>query len=627
MIEYLLENPIEVNTATIDDLTKIPFVNSEIAERIIQYKNKYGDLYSIGELNNVEGIDKQLFAKIKPYLVIDRSRFSKFNEEQNVWEETTRKNFYQLVDLNYRTRAIQDIQKRKGFETGKYQYSPLKFYQRVKVAYDKTYKFNLLTEKDPGEKNLADFYSFNLSLNNVSFIKNLLIGDYVLEFGQGLILWRSIGLAKSADAVFPIKKKGNGIIPYTSTDENQFFRGVAASFSFSDLTASIFYSANTFDANIDTLTSLITSRPIDGFHRTESEINKKDQSKENLLGGRLEYSFGRPLSIGATFFTSSFQNKFAPNTSFKNCDDRYNAASIDFNSFIESLNLFGEISRDKNNVFASVVGLQSSLSRKIDFVLLFRNYPAKFINLHGYGFGERNGATQNETGVYGGLRLASTVGTINFYYDYFRFPYPLTNDKTITGGNEFLTEFVSSVFYGTNLLIRYKHEKKETNISGIDEYNRTKKFTTNRLQQNLRIEFQKRIGSTTRLRLRSEIVDVYYSQIKPHEIGYLIFGDIKIEPIKFLKVNSRFIYFQTDSYDSRVYEFENDLNGVLFNPGLYGRGMRWYVVAQYKIFKFINLSLKYSETFRDDVKKIGSGDSEINNNLDNRLSLQLEINF
>ncbi|MBM4175952.1 MAG: helix-hairpin-helix domain-containing protein [Ignavibacteria bacterium] len=625
MVEYLLENPIEVNRAAIDDLTKIPFINSQLADDIIKYRGQYGSYYTIGELNNVPGMTKELFAKIKPYVVIDKSRFAKFDEEQNAWEEVQRKSFSQLTDIEIRSRTTSDLQRRKAFTTGKYYDSPIKQYQRMKLAYDKTFKLNLLAEKDAGEKSLTDFYSGNLSVNNFSVIKNFVAGDYVLEFGQGLTLWRQIGFSKGADAIYPMKKKGSGVIPYTSSDENQFFRGAAGSIKYSDFIFHAFYSANTFDANIDTSTGFISSRPTDGYHRSESEQLKKNQSNEKMFGGRIDYQLSRRVGFGLMHYQSRFNNSLALNSSFKSFEDSYNYTSFDFNAYFETLNIYGEISRDKNNVFATIVGLQSGIGRAIDFVILFRNYPARFLNLHGYGFGERNGTTRNETGIYSGVKLTTRYGRVNFYYDHFYFPYPLTYDKSPTKGYEFLTEYVSPTFSGSTFLIRYKHENKELNEKGLDEYNRTQRFSVNRLQQNLRFEVQKVLTSNARVRFRTEIVDVYYTKLKPHEVGYLVFGDVRIEPIRNLKVSSRIIYFQTQTYDSRVYEFENDLTGVLYNPGLYGRGMRWYVVAQYKIWRMLTLSFKYAETYRDDVKKISSGDSEINNNLDNKLSLQIEI--
>ncbi|MCX8010444.1 MAG: hypothetical protein N3A61_04775, partial [Ignavibacteria bacterium] len=223
------------------------------------------------------------------------------------------------------------------------------------------------------------------------------------------------------------------------------------------------------------------------------------------------------------------------------------------------------------------------------------------------------------------IKLKTAIGTFNAYYDQFHFPFLLTNNATLTKGKDFLIEYNSKSISNTYIIVKYKNENKETNEYGADEFKRSQKITVNRLQQNLRVELQKRIGTNTRLRLRAEVVDVYYSKINPHENGYLIFGDFKIEPIRNLKINSRFIFYQTDSYDSRVYEFENDLSGVLYNPGLYGRGLRWYIVTQYRVLNFLDISFKYSETIRDDVKKIGSGDSEINGNLDNRFSIQIEL--
>jgi DNA uptake protein ComE-like DNA-binding protein len=40
VIENLIQNQVEINEATIDDLTKIPFLDLSIATEIIKYRNK-----------------------------------------------------------------------------------------------------------------------------------------------------------------------------------------------------------------------------------------------------------------------------------------------------------------------------------------------------------------------------------------------------------------------------------------------------------------------------------------------------------------------------------------------------------------------------------------------------------
>jgi len=61
----------------------------------------------------------------------------------------------------------------------------------------------------------------------------------------------------------------------------------------------------------------------------------------------------------------------------------------------------------------------------------------------------------------------------------------------------------------------------------------------------------------------------------------MIYQDVDIKTVCALAIGLPACVFQSDSYDSRVYEYENDLDGVLTFPPLYGRGVRWYVLLTY----------------------------------------------
>jgi len=113
----------------------------------------------------------------------------------------------------------------------------------------------------------------------------------------------------------------------------------------------------------------------------------------------------------------------------------------------------------------------------------------------------------------------------------------------------------------------------------------------------------------------------------PSEKGILLFQEIKYLFLQTLNLSARVIFFKTDSYNSRIYEFENDLRGVMTNPPLYGEGMRWYIVSQYRTSFGLNLSMKYSELFKPGERTLSSGDTEIQGNLDNRLSFQVDWQF
>ena len=129
------------------------------------------------------------------------------------------------------------------------------------------------------------------------------------------------------------------------------------------------------------------------------------------------------------------------------------------------------------------------------------------------------------------------------------------------------------------------------------------------------------------MRSRIEIVKAYPTSISESEKGILIFQDVKYALTSSLSFSGRIVFFQTDSYNSRVYEFENDLTGVMTNPALYGDGMRWYIVAHYNTSFGLSLSMKYSELIKPNEKTLGSGETLINSNVDNRLSFQLDFKF
>jgi hypothetical protein len=76
-----------------------------------------------------------------------------------------------------------------------------------------------------------------------------------------------------------------------------------------------------------------------------------------------------------------------------------------------------------------------------------------------------------------------------------------------------------------------------------------------------------------------------------------------------------------------VYEYENDLRGVFANLALYGKGWRWYLLMRWRVADIISFSAKYAETRKEGVASLGSGLTEILGDVDNRIGVQVEINW
>lgn len=606
LVENLIENPLDINSASISELQVIPFLDFTSAKKIVEHRNKYGHFFSVNELYLIKDLDKKKVNEILPFFFVKKE-----NEKSS-----TNKNFFSNTALLFRSRLVNDLQEREGFKNGNYAGNSYKIYNRFKIKYSKKIEAGFLAEKDPGEKNFNEFSSFHLSIKDISFLKKFVAGDYVLEFGQGLALWSPYGFSKSSDAILSIKKRGRGIKGYTSTNENQFFRGAAGSILLNDFLISAFYSGNKFDAGIETFTDEIVSVPVDGYHRTENELLRKKTGSETIFGADIEY-LSDNFSAGILYHKSSFNKSFQPSGRYDISGKYFNYYSFYFDLVTTPLNFFGEVSYNGNSA-ALLIGAHFSVTKNFSFITLFRNYPENYINLHGYGFGERSGATQNETGFYSGFRFKTGFGTLNFYFDQFKFPFSSFNSILPSKGNEILLSYNHIPWKRFEIKLRYKNETKEVETIKSDS-----KIISDRFRQNFKNEFIYNVTRSFRLKFRFD-----YNTFKidnAFEDGYLVFQDFRLIPVKKLNVFARIIFFKTDSFNSAVYEYENDLTGIFSGFALFGEGLRWYCSLGYKVTDYFNISFKYAETYKPLEKSLGTGNSRINGNLDNRLGFQLDI--
>ena len=76
-------------------------------------------------------------------------------------------------------------------------------------------------------------------------------------------------------------------------------------------------------------------------------------------------------------------------------------------------------------------------------------------------------------------------------------------------------------------------------------------------------------------------------------------------------LDTRFTLFDTDSFNARVYQFENDLRYVLTNVALNDKGQRWYVLVKYGMSDTLEMSLKISRSVIEDAQILSSGLNEI----------------
>ena len=65
------DKKINLNSATVEELEKVPGLNKKLAEKIIAIREENGEFVDMDELLDIEGIDAELLRKLKKYIKIE----------------------------------------------------------------------------------------------------------------------------------------------------------------------------------------------------------------------------------------------------------------------------------------------------------------------------------------------------------------------------------------------------------------------------------------------------------------------------------------------------------------------------------------------------------------------------
>src|ERR1700755_1234746 len=157
-------HPMNLNTASADDLLQLHFLNILQIRNLISYRKLLGLLLSVHELQAVPGWDLTTIRQLIPYIRVGR--------DESVY--TTLKERWKSGDASVLLRAGQVLEKSKGFEkpsgpdASYYEGSAQNIFIRYNYNYRQLLSFGFSGEKDAGEPFFRgaqrygfDFYSFH----------------------------------------------------------------------------------------------------------------------------------------------------------------------------------------------------------------------------------------------------------------------------------------------------------------------------------------------------------------------------------------------------------------------------------------------------------------------------------
>lgn len=564
------DHPFNLNQVSIAELLSIPFVTEADAEAVVRFRASGGGFRSPDQLRIMPGGGNHAFQAISPFVFIG---------SREVHGGAKR-----IVTIRSR------LEERRPSDAGAMG-SPVQAYSRISVAPLPGIETGGLYERDAGELSRDAFKSGYLSARGIVPAIDLLIGDFAIEAGQGLVLWRGSGVSKSGWTVTAPRKAPLGVTPHRSTDEINFFRGIALSTHVSngpDRWDGIFFVSRRFLPGGAGDSGELTSISGSSAFTTASSAARKDVLRVDAGGGHILYGRGQVFSAGMTFVSSRFDIPVHREDPLRFSGEKFDATGLDIRIAHYPFLLFSEYAQGGNgNALVAGVGIEPG--PRFSALLVFRNYSTGYDNLYANGFGD-NGDTRNEQGAYAGLALQPMSWlSIHAYYDQFRRPGPGTLAKFPLSGSEGMVDAGMEITSRVNVALRFTTKSTGVSVSTKDEWGRELREEGTRRQVRWRVGSSVRFDRGYEMRARFELTDV---SIRPggDDRGCLLGGEFQARPVRFVQVTARLMFFATGSYDSRLYSFESDLPGSFLSHPLYGTGRRWCVNLRVDLSRWCSIS-------------------------------------
>lgn len=616
----LYESPLNVNSASEVELQTIPFLSLRDAKALLDFRQQYGPLNTIYELQGVYGFNLDLIQNISPFISFDESY------------QTYKKRLYLSQEALLRTTTI--VEQQEGYHRpdslSHYEGKPYSLLLKYKGQLNKKILWHLTAEQDKGEAwfthaTTTDFLSAGVEYNGDDWIERIVLGDFRMRFGQGLIVNNNFGYGKSSQ-VMGVLQKGDGLRRYTSSSESKLFRGAAAHIKTKPVDIFIGLSSVKADASLDTLDELpiISSFPTTGLHRTSSEVDKYKQARISDAIIHLDYKNGN-LQLGTTVafqkLSATYHKPDRLDNIYAPIYDQYYNLGIDYKWTYKQLMFFGELATDKQNAWATVQGLMVYPSSRIALSLVYRNYAKNYHAFYGQAFGE-NSRVNNEEGLYLGTNLSiSKAWSIASYFDWYLFPWARYGVARPSTAYDVLLQPQYAPSKKLSMYWQLKYEDKEdAQLTDSPQFQ-----IINTQRANIRYHISAQL--TEYISIQSRFASTHVLHL-PGENGYLIFQDLKAKMFGGkLTATLRYAIYNTASYESRVYAYESDVLYLSSTPAFFGSGSRSYINGSYAVTDAITLYCKLAYTKSFDSETLGSALDMIDADHKTDVHLQLRVKF
>jgi hypothetical protein len=586
----LKRHPINLNKASAQELEGLIFIHSITAQKIIDYRTESGAIRSYSELIRIDGIGRDLAKIIAQFTVLEKNPLENANPTNRTSSE-----------INFL--SFQKSPKSVGYKGAFPSFTghPRRYLVRASTEVNSQLKIGLVLEQDAGEKwvSTPDFMSAYVHYKpNKTIFKRIVVGDYHLNYAQNLLMGPNFSFGKSLYMASWFRT-GQSIKVNSSSAEYGYRRGVATEIDFKNWNSIVFASLEPIDFASD-----ISSTSVSGLHRTESELSRRHNAQQRLMGTLNTLQFEK-LTLGLGYISGGRSAKE------NSAQLHFDFASLNAKYRTQGGMLYTEVVRDlTHGMQAYHSGLIISLAPFLNFATIYKFYPHDFNNPFASAISSQSKA-QNENGFLTGLEWKlSNALSVNGYLDHFK----SLNSKELPSYQSENTDFLVQLKWYKKrrweVYLRYRNRLTE---SDIQEEN-----ATSMSRHNTRLHYSYKPNSALRI---SQRLEYNFSQSQK---GMLLYCDLQWRPKENpWAVDVRYTIFDVDSYDQRIYAFEASLPYTFSIPAYANTGSRSYIKLRYKGFKQCSIWVYYGIWKYTDIQQISSGTSLIESNLRREIGINV----
>lgn len=616
-LEALYHHPININTATREQILRLPFISEAQADSLLLYRQQRKVFRTLGELQVISGLDYTTRCRLSLFTYVGDTIRTKTPLKQIFG--CGRHELYNTLHVPFYQRAGYT----SSHPNAQYLGNRLSHTTRYRYQHHEGVSYGLTLQKDCGEPAAKqgfypyDYISAYMQVEGLIPNVSLLVGDFEVNYGTGLLLGNNFfNSPKSAVTIPP--RTTSQLRPHTSSAESGFMRGVASSFRWKrNWETMVFLSYDKVDATLrnDTVTSFKT----DGLHRNFNEIDKRRTVGQFVAGTRTSFRQSH-WQVGANGYYAHYDKMIYPTPKAYNKyylrGQNVGGISLDGACRNKYLSYQGEVAMDNGAHLATTHLLQGKVIPSLTLTMQGRYFSPRYVSPFAETL-QSGSRVQNETGVLLGAKYQVNARlTTTAYADWCYHPRPTYRADQPSQRFKCEAEGTYSLNDNVNFQLSYRFNTKQQNVTGYDlmEYVGRHQLQFSSLYKQEKFQ----VNAMTSMVVAT-------TQTSSPEYGFLISSRGKYTPIPTLSLQLLAALFFTDGYSSRIYTYEPQLKYSGGFPTFAYHGIRLVGMLRWEPCKFISLSTRYGLLHYFNRESISSGTQQILKPTQNDLWIQVGI--